>query len=74
MITDYIDIRVFIISFAIGIFFVYISGTDLREVYVYPTLDNYNDILYQDNTGTCFQMIPEEVSCNGEEFMLLMQM
>ena len=32
----YIDLKIFIISFAIGLFFVYILGSDKKIIYVYP--------------------------------------
>ena len=63
MILKYISIPVFLISLAFGLFFVYIYGEDLKVVYVYPTPENVNLILYKDNGDNCFKYIPERVKC-----------
>jgi hypothetical protein len=63
MLTKYISLPVFLISFAIGLLFVYIIGPETKTVYVYPNPNNYNDILYKDNAEQCFQYVPKVVSC-----------
>jgi hypothetical protein len=63
MFTDKINWYVFFISFAIGIFLVYIFGEDIKHVYVYPTPETTNDILFQDKANNCFKYSIEEVSC-----------
>ena len=63
MIAKYINLPVFLISFAIGIFFVYIRGVDMKTVYVYPTPDNIKDIEYVDMANNCFQFESTKVSC-----------
>jgi len=59
----FINIPVFIISFAIGVFAVYITMPDTRKIYVYPTHENVGLLQYKDKTGTCFSIIEEEVKC-----------
>jgi len=59
----YINIPVFIISLAVGLFFVYIYQTDKRIIYVYPKPDNVDYIQYKDATGTCFKPTQEKVKC-----------
>ena len=44
-IMKYIDIPTFIIAFAIGLFFVYVSAPKKQTIFVYPTPDNHKDIL-----------------------------
>jgi hypothetical protein len=53
----------FIISLAIGLFLVYISNPNKNTIYVYPTPDNVNKLLYRDKTKTCFQFKPELIKC-----------
>ena len=59
----FINIPVFIISLAVGFFFVYIYSTDKRKIYVYPTPDNVDTIQYKDQTGTCFEFKDTKVTC-----------
>jgi len=63
MFLKYISIPVFLVSLAFGLFFVYIYGEDLKVVYVYPTPENVNLVLYKDNSDNCFKYIPEKVKC-----------
>jgi hypothetical protein len=59
----FINIPVFIISFAIGIFAVYITTSENRKIYVYPTHENANILQYKDKTNTCFSIVEKEVDC-----------
>ena len=57
----------FIISLAIGIFFVYIGSPQNQIIYVYPKPDNLNKILYKDKANTCFQFTSKNVPCPPKE-------
>jgi len=63
MFLDKISIPVFLISLSIGIFFVYIFGSDRKIIYVYPTPENVNKILYKDKADNCFKLESKEVKC-----------
>jgi len=63
MITNYIDFKIFFISLAIGIFFVYINQSASTIIYVYPTPDNIKNIQYKDHIGNCFEFDAKQVSC-----------
>lgn len=63
MIFKYISLPIFLISFAIGIFFVYILGPEKKEIYIYPTPENIDRILFKDDTNTCFEFEQVEVKC-----------
>ena len=63
MILNYISLPVFIISFAIGLFFVYIMGTEMKTVYVYPSPDITENILFKDNANNCFKLEQKEIKC-----------
>jgi len=56
----FIDVPTFIIAFAIGLFFVYVSAPKKQTIFVYPTPDNHNDLLYKDRSGMCFSFKPVE--------------
>jgi len=61
MLGKYINFPVFLVSLAIGILFVYLFKPELNVIYVYPTPDNQNKILYKDKTDNCFKFNAEEV-------------
>jgi hypothetical protein len=63
----YINIPVFIISLALGLFFVYVYQADKRVIYVYPKPDNVDYIQYKDATGTCFNVKQSEIKCPAEK-------
>lgn len=62
-IFKYINFPVFIISLAIGLFFVYVFEDNMRTIYVYPTPENADLIQYKDATDTCFSVKQKKVSC-----------
>ena len=66
MFTKYISLPVFLVSLALGLFFVYIYGEDLKPIYVYPTPENINKILYQDKADNCFQYKAMETECSAD--------
>lgn len=66
-ILRYINIPVFIISLAIGLFLVYLFDTEKRVIYVYPKPDNVDTLQYKDATGTCFAVKQKKVSCPKDE-------
>ena len=63
MILNYISIPIFLISFAIGLFFVYILGPEMKTIYVYPTPENVNKILFRDKADNCFTFEEQVVEC-----------
>ena len=67
MFLKYINVPIFIISFAIGIFFVYVFVPDTRTILVYPTPENLNILQYRDSTGACFHLKEQVVECPTSE-------
>jgi len=63
----YINLPIFIISLAVGLFFVYVYQADKRVIYVYPKPDNVDYIQYKDATGTCFNVKQSQVKCPAEK-------
>ena len=70
MIMDYISMPIFLVSFAIGIFFVYIWGADIKTVVVYPTPENAGKIQYQDRANHCFKYKTVEVDCPEDKSLI----
>jgi hypothetical protein len=63
MIFNFINLYVFLISFAIGIFFVYLYGPDMKTIYIYPSPENVDKILFRDQAENCFRFEPIQVEC-----------
>jgi len=59
----FINVYAFLISFAVGMFIVYVTMDDTRKIYVYPTPENVDLIQYRDSAGTCFAFKESEVTC-----------
>ena len=58
-----IDFKVFFLSLALGLLFVYLSTPPPTVIYVYPTPDNVGQIEYIDQAKNCFKFQATEVSC-----------
>lgn len=67
MVLKFINIPAFIISLAIGFFFVYLYAPDKRVIFVYPTPETAHLLQYKDPTGNCFQFKQSQVSCPKDE-------
>lgn len=70
MILNYISIPVFLISFAVGLFFIYILGTEMKTVYIYPTPENVEKILFKDKADNCFNFEETTVDCPTNESLI----
>jgi hypothetical protein len=62
-ITKYINIPVFIISFAFGIFAVYTTLPDTKTIIVYPSPENVPHVQYKDKANHCFHFEEKKVAC-----------
>ena len=67
ILSKFINIPIFLVSLAIGIFAVYITLPDMRKIYVYPTPDNIDILQYRDKTDSCFHYKQQEVNCPKDE-------
>lgn len=63
MFFQYISFPIFFASLAIGLFFVYILGPSRKTIYVYPSPENIDKILFKDKADNCFSFDQVEVDC-----------
>ena len=62
----FISIPVFIVSLAVGLFFVYITNPEPEIIYIYPTPENVKKVQYQDKAYNCYDFHQREVSCPSD--------
>ena len=62
-IFQFINVPVFLISVSIGLFCVYITSPLPETIFVYPTPDNIEKILYKDKSGLCYGFVKNKVKC-----------
>ena len=70
MLLNYISIPVFLLSFAVGVFFVYILGPEIKTVYIYPTPENVDKVLFKDKADNCFRFEEQVVDCPKDESLI----
>lgn len=70
MISNYISLPIFLISFAIGLFCVYVIGPDTKTILIYPSPENYMRTQYRDVSDQCFKFKPVETKCPINPFSI----
>jgi len=70
MLLNYISIPVFLVSFAVGVFFVYILGPEIKTVYIYPTPENVDKVLFKDKAENCFRFEEQLVDCPKDKSLI----
>jgi hypothetical protein len=70
MLLNYISIPIFLVSFAVGLFFVYILGPEMKKIYVYPSPETVNNVLFKDKADNCFYFKEEVVECPSDESLI----
>lgn len=70
MLFNYISLPIFLISFAIGLLFVYLIGPDTKKIYIYPTPENVDKILFKDKARNCFFFEEEVVNCPSDKSLI----
>lgn len=69
-IFKFVDVKIFLISLAIGLFVVYITKPNSKIIYVYPNPSNLDKIHYKDKADNCFTFDSVEVSCPNDENLI----
>jgi len=62
----YISFPVFFTSFAIGVVCILIFGPETKTIQMYPSPDNYKNLIYQDNAKQCFRLHPKKINCPSD--------
>ena len=63
MIGKFIHFPVFIVSFLLGIIFVFLSSPQNKIVRVYPTPDNVDKVEYIDKVKNCYAFQSQKIAC-----------
>lgn len=63
MIFRYLNLKLFIISLAIGLLYVYIAEEYKTTIFIYPTPEHIKKYNFRDKTDTCFTYELEKVEC-----------
>jgi hypothetical protein len=66
MLLNYISIPVFLVSFAIGLFFVYILGPERKKILIYPSPETVGKVLFKDKADNCFYFEEQETNCPSD--------
>jgi hypothetical protein len=67
MILDKLHPFYFILAFATGLFFAYISQPTPEIVYKFPSPHNAGQVVYHDKNGQCYKYKYEEVKCPSND-------
>ena len=67
MFFKYLSFKIFMLSLAVGLLFVYLSSPDPTIIYVYPTPDNVGHVEYKDKADNCFQFEAVQTSCPADK-------
>jgi hypothetical protein len=70
MILNYVSLPIFLVSFAVGIFFIYILGPEMKTIMIYPTPENVDKILFKDKADNCFHFEETEVECPSDDSLI----
>ena len=63
MFLKYFNFRYFLISFSIGILYIYISNDYKKTIILYPNPNNIDKYTYVDKANNCFQYELKETTC-----------
>ena len=71
MLSKFINSYVFIISFVISIFIVYLMHPEPTIIYKHPNPENTGKFTYQDDNKTCYKYESTEVKCPSDPNLII---
>ena len=66
MYMKFLNVPLFLVSLAIGLFVVYISMPATQVIYVYPNPDNEYKVSFKDKADNCYHFKSIEVKCPND--------
>ena len=63
---EFLNIPVFIVALSVGLFISYVANPNTNTIFVYPNPDTENNVLYKDDSGTCFKYVSKKVKCPSD--------
>ena len=70
MLLNYISLPIFLMSFLIGLIFIYILGPEMKTIYIYPSPETVDKVLFKDKANNCFYFEQESVECPTNESLI----
>lgn len=64
---QFINIKVFLISLSLGFLFVYLMGAHKKIVHIYPSPENWEKVVIQDKSQSCYKYVQNNVDCPSED-------
>lgn len=61
---DFLKVHYLILAFSVGIFFVYVTTPAPRLVNKFPGPHNVEDLIYRDQSDSCYKYEAEVVECD----------
>ena len=66
-ILDFIDLKWFLISLAVGLFLVYCTSPTPDVIIKYPTPENADKLIFKDDVDNCYKFKVDEIKCPTDE-------
>ena len=66
MYMKFLNVPLFLISLALGLFVAYITMPPTQVIYVYPNPDNEHKLTFKDKADNCFHFTSKEVECPSD--------
>lgn len=67
MFLQYFDFKYFLISFAIGLLYIYITDEYKKVIILYPHPHNLNKYTYKDKADNCFKYNLKKTKCPSKQ-------
>ena len=65
--SKYINFKAFLISFAVGLLYIYLTDDYKKVIVVYPTPMNKDKKIYVDKANNCFKYKLNEANCSSNK-------
>lgn len=66
-VLGFFNFKYFLISFAVGILYIYLTEDYKKVIILYPTPDNVDKYVYVDKSKNCFNYDLQKIDCPKNE-------